>query len=121
MGFQFQIKHNHMEGLPRETHKELGKVISKVATDIVVGAQLRIIEHDLIDTGAGLNSVQAIIDTENLRAVVIVGQWYMIFHEFGAPGANIPPRPFLGPAIDAEERDFRRAIAQALNRAAEAR
>lgn len=118
MGYKLTVHKNNIPELGSKVHTELGRLVDLTATNIVVGTQIRIVEHDLIDTGAGLNSVQSIVWKERLAALILVGQWYMAIHEFGAPSVNIPARPHLGPSVDSEERDFRRGIAEAIRNGA---
>ena len=45
-------------------------------------------------------------------------RWLLTLHEHGAPGAHIPPRPIVGPAMAKEE--TQKAIGQGLLKACEA-
>ena len=63
----------------------------------------------LIDTGRMLNSMFAEVETTRTGGTIIAGSRglaYPAHHEFGAPGANIPARPFLQPAVRKAAREF---------------
>ncbi len=52
----------------------------------------------LVDTGIMLNSITHKIEGDYCK-VGAFGIAYAVYQEFGAPKANIPPRPFWRPAL----------------------
>lgn len=85
--------------------------VAKAAHDIEGLAKVNIQQHDLIDTGALLNSVQAVQKSELLWWVV-VGQHYGLYHELGT--RFMPARSFLLPAADQVHPRFRSTMANIL-------
>lgn len=56
----------------------------------------------LVETGemaASIPRKSRLVD-DNRTAIFSAGPEYVEIHEFGAPDANIPKRPFLGPALE---------------------
>jgi phage gpG-like protein len=68
-------------------------------------------ENKLIRTANMLNSVQVAPDGDD--AWVYVGAEYGVYHEMGAPGANIPPRPYLWPGYNEHRDDIAKASVEA--------
>lgn len=78
-------------------------------------AKENIIEQDIIDTGATLNSTQARPGDEAGEVDVGPSTEYAIFHELGT--RYITARPFLVPALGENKGALQDAVAEALREA----
>lgn len=67
-----------------------------------------------VDTGRLRNSIAH--DSENNYHVVVIGSnvFYAPFQELGAPNANVPPHPFLRPAIERHIDEYREVVKSVL-------
>lgn len=82
-------------------------VVRKTATDCEARAKENIVRMDAVDTGATLNSVGVDMETEH-RGVVGPTTEYSPYIEWGT--YKMPPRPFMGEAVDAVEPGFYAAL-----------
>jgi hypothetical protein len=108
---ELKVTKNKFEGASGRVRERLQFVIEKVASDLEGHIKFNIVTNDIIDTGALLLSVVAIKIAEN-HWIVIVGQYYGFYHEYGT--VLIPARPFFWPAVDVVAPVFIDAMAQAI-------
>jgi hypothetical protein len=100
---------SRFKAIPDALKRECARLAARTALDIERRTKLNITELDLIDTGLMRSSTQA-LQVGDYEWEVVVGAYYAPFHEFGAPGANIPAQPFLGPAIAAVRPAFNAGV-----------
>lgn len=112
--FEMKVVANRTMEISERAHERLGMVVTKTTMDIEADAKMGVTEHDLIDTGFLLGSVQGIPHPADLWGEIIVGAAYGIHHELGAPAINLPARPFMGPAAENNFPDFEAAVAYVL-------
>lgn len=125
---------NHTGRIADELADRVDAVVSKTALDIEADAKQNITDVGAIETGSmkasvyaatplgssyaantgearGLNPDAVILSPEphgEHEAVVAVGVEHGIYNEMGT--VRMPPRPFLGPAAEANRRPFERAL-----------
>ena len=110
---QFEVRvSGSFAALAKETRKKLSQVVRKAAFDIEAQAKA----NAPVDTGALRNSIQA-ETTGELEGEVGVGVEYGPYVEFGT--VKTAPQPFLGPAVDAVQPAFEKAVAAVIARAGE--
>lgn len=93
------------------TGRNVQDVLMEAAFDVEARAKRNIVQHDLVDTGALLNSVQASETSTGAR--VTVGQHYGVYHELGT--RHHPARPFLVPAFEEVKGDLQRRLRGAVD------
>jgi HK97 gp10 family phage protein len=98
-----KIIFNDLPKIAMNYRSSAGREVSKAAHAIEAQTKVNITQHDLIDTGNMLNSVQAVPESA-FNWVVSVGAEYAIYHEFGT--TKLPPRPFFTPAVEAIRPQF---------------
>lgn len=104
-----KMRYNHLPRYRRDAKQMLMNVMREAAFDVEAQAKRNIVSHDLIDTGALLNSAFV---TENDDSVRIgFSQHYAIWHEVGT--RHHVARPFLVPAFDAVRAEIPKRITQA--------
>jgi HK97 gp10 family phage protein len=98
-----EIKFNRLPKIAASLHNEAAQEVAKAAHAIEAQTKANIVQHDLIDTGNMLNSVQAQPDG-TFAWIVGVGAEYAIYHEYGT--VRLPPKPFFLPAVRQIEPQF---------------
>jgi HK97 gp10 family phage protein len=98
-----EIKFNRLLEIAANYRSQAGREVSKAAHAIEAQTKANITQHDLIDTGNMLGSVQAQPDG-TFAWLVGVGAEYAIYHEYGT--VKLPPKPFFLPAVRAIEPQF---------------
>jgi HK97 gp10 family phage protein len=93
-----EVKFNRLPQIAPQLRSQAGKEVSKAAHAIEAQVKANIVQHDLIDTGNMLNSVQAQPE-EAFSWIVGVAAEYARYHEYGT--VKLPPRPFFTPAVEA--------------------
>lgn len=74
----------------------IGPLLQRIARDVEAEAKVNVKRHQLIDTGALVNSI-GIRQSGAASYDVIAGVHYAVYHEMGT--RYMPARPFMGPAL----------------------
>jgi hypothetical protein len=98
---------DRLDGVSAYINEKGPLVVAKTATNIEADAKALVRQHNLIDKGFLINSIQARKITA-FTWEVIVGMFYGIYHEFGT--VRLAARPYLGPAADRSAPEFSDAI-----------
>lgn len=110
---RIELKSN-LGKIPDQARPRLRRVLVKAAADIEGRAKTAV----PVRTGNLKNSIQAQAGRHQLEREVAVGAVYGVFVEFGTH--KMGARPYLTPASEAVRPAFERAVAQAVQEAAEA-
>lgn len=105
---------NNIREIQDRIHRKISAAVHETGRDMAETTRQNIRGQNLIDTGFMLASVVTDISSE-MTAETRVGAEYAIYHELGAPRANIPPRPFFYPAVMVVNERFKRRMREALN------
>lgn len=101
------VRSNRFPSIAGEVSRRASQVVRKTTYDAQANAQAGIVGHDLVDTGALLNSMAAQFLTP-LHGRVGPAVHYGIYHEYGT--VHLPARPFVGPAAEAVRGPFTAAM-----------
>lgn len=108
-----RVVSNDLPRIAKTMRHRADQATAKAALDIEAGIKQGIQAFGLIDTGAGLNSVQATRKSAS-RWLVEVGQGYMIYHVFGT--RHLPARDFWHPPIQRVSRSYFEAMGRLVGR-----
>ena len=124
------------EGIANGLDKLHGKTLRAVATNMAEGKDAlgnawkpldpKTVEKKgsaipLIDTGNLRSNIMVVshVDKDELRGIIGTNTPYGKYHEFGAPEAGVPRRPFLAPAAKYAEQNAKEVFEEEINLALE--
>lgn len=104
------VKNEMPKAINAETN---AKAIFAGLTEMENGMKLRIVEKNIVDTGATLSSVNhqvTKLDDNGAEGEAGPGTEYAIYHEFGTK--KMRARPFMRPTIDEDKNIIAKAVMQ---------
>lgn len=113
MGWKITVKRNDIPRLIDQWQDEARRTVSEFSYILEAEIKQNVVEKDIIDTGALLNSVQVQrFEDDGLTSYTGPGVEYAIHHEYGT--SRMAARPFVGPAVEAIRDDFIRTLKERL-------
>lgn len=98
-----EIVFNQLPAIRAELQPKASAIIRETTHSIASAVKEKIVEHDLIDTGAMLGEVATSFPSA-MEGIVYDPAEYWVHHEYGT--VHLPARPMVQPAVSAAEGPF---------------